>query len=135
MTQLRPPYPEILDRLRDGRIIPFLGSGSSLGERNPKRMPWQKRERKYLPTAHELAAYLAQKAEFPKKEHADLSKVGQYYVLTIGRDALDEKLHAIFDFDCALSPLHTFLADQPAPLLIVTTNYDCLVGIENRVFS
>jgi hypothetical protein len=33
MNQLTPPYPLISDELRQGRVIPFLGSGASLGGR------------------------------------------------------------------------------------------------------
>jgi hypothetical protein len=33
---LAPPYPLIREGLRQGRIIPFLGAGASLGVRQPE---------------------------------------------------------------------------------------------------
>src|SRR6185503_5006103 len=56
-----------------------------------------------------------------------LTKVAQYYSVVGGREALNEELHNIFNCDYQPGSLHTFLADVPAPLLIVTTNYDDLI--------
>ncbi|HEX5736301.1 MAG TPA: SIR2 family protein [Blastocatellia bacterium] len=81
----------------------------------------------HLPTAGELACYLAQMTDFPHDEPLDLAKVAQYYSLVGGRSELYRELHSIFDEDFPLSPLHTYLAQVPVPVLIVTTNYDDLI--------
>jgi hypothetical protein len=125
MSQFTPPYPLILDGLKRGRVIPFLGAGASLGSR-ASDAEWEK----YLscfPTATQLARYLAKKTAFPQDESFDLTKVAQYYNIVGGRESLEQELHEIFACDFPLTPLHTFLADVPVPLLIVTTNYDDLI--------
>lgn len=123
MMQLQPPYPLIRDAITKGRVIPFLGSGASLGGR-ALGAQWKEGEGAYLPTAAELAKYLAEKTGFPLDEEPDLTKVAQYYDVVGGRYALNEELHGIFNCDYPLTSLHTFLADVTAPQLIVTTNYD-----------
>ncbi|MGB9181898.1 MAG: SIR2 family protein [Pyrinomonadaceae bacterium] len=123
MTQLQPPYPLIRDAITKGRVIPFLGAGASLGGRVADSK-WQQGQGAYLPTAAELAKYLAEKTGFPTDEEPDLTKVAQYYDVIGGRFALNEELHDIFNCDYPLTTLHTYLADVVAPQLIVTTNYD-----------
>jgi len=107
-------------------VIPFLGSGASLGGRGPDAC-WVKGQTEYLPTAAELSRHLAQQAVFPKDEPPDLTKVAQYYHVVGGPDILRKELRSIFNCDYPLTSLHTFLADIPAPFLIVTTNYDDLI--------
>lgn len=126
MSQLLPPYPFILNKLNSSRVVPFLGAGASLGGRQPGAM-WNKGVKNFLPTAGELAGHLAETTEFPSGESRDLTKVAQYYSVVGGRSALNEELHNIFNCDYELTSLHTFLANVPAPLLIVTTNYDDLI--------
>jgi hypothetical protein len=46
----------VMRRLREGRVIPFLGAGTNLCGR-PKDASWRAGE--YLPSGTELAAYLA----------------------------------------------------------------------------
>jgi hypothetical protein len=89
---LQPPYPVIRNCLLNGRVISFLGSGASLVKRKPdaawsKCLEMQLRnaaqldcylrreygekvspQRAYLPTAAELACYLARMTEFPPDE-------------------------------------------------------------------
>ena len=126
MSQLVPPYRLIRERLDSGRVIPFLGAGASLGGRQPGEV-WKKGVRNFLPTASELAGYLAETTEFPAGETKDLTKVAQYYSVVGGRDALNEELHTIFNSDYQPTSLHKYLAGVPGPLLIVTTNYDDLI--------
>jgi SIR2-like domain len=126
MDQLAPPYPLMRDGIFRGRVIPFLGSGASLGDR-PFDIVWVKDLANYPPTAAELAGHLAQMTEFPDDELPDLAKVAQYYHVVGGRDRLHEELRSIFNCDYPLTSLHTFLADVSAPLIIVTTNYDDLI--------
>ncbi|HTG61075.1 MAG TPA: hypothetical protein VMG63_16895, partial [Terriglobia bacterium] len=57
---LPPPYPEIYEKLMTGKLIPFLGAGAPLYDRNPQHTPWFQRQQgkeviSYLPTAGELA--------------------------------------------------------------------------------
>jgi hypothetical protein len=126
------------DGLFGGRVIPFLGSGASLGGREAGEV-WVKDLAKYLPTASELAGYLAQMTGFPQDEIPDLTKVAQYYSVVGGRDTLQRELHSIFSYNYPLTPLHTFLADVSTPLLIVTTNYDDLIerafGAKDRQYD
>jgi SIR2-like domain len=139
MSQLGPPpYPLIRDGLFQGRVIPFLGSGASLGGR-ASGAAWVKDRATFLPTAAELARHLAQMTRFPADEPPnltaelaayfvpDLAKVAQYYSVVGGRDTLQRELHNIFNRDYSLTPLHALLADITMPLLIVTTNYDDLI--------
>ena len=113
MNRLEPPYPLIRDRLYEGQVIPFLGSGASLGKRHPGELPWVtlhpgelpwvEGQGEYLPTARELAEYLASKIQFPEGETPDLAKVAQYFGAVGGRRPLLQDLHSIFAHDYPLS--------------------------------
>lgn len=107
-------------------MIPFLGAGASLGGR-ALGTAWERGQAACLPNGGELANYLAQRTEFPPDELPDLAKVAQYYNVVGGREALDGELHEIFNCDFPITPLHSFLAEVPKPILIVTTNYDDLI--------
>lgn len=129
---LPPPYPEIYDALTMGKLIPFLGAGAPLYDRNPKHTPWfQTRKGRdvisCLPTATELAEYLAKRTQLPEGEKGELTKMAQYYEAVLGPVPLRRRLQEIFSHRQEPTPLHKFLADLPAPLLIVTTNYDDLM--------
>src|SRR5436309_2347619 len=126
MPPLSPPYSLIRTKLWEGRVIPFLGAGASLGGR-AAGITWERGKAACLPNGGELATYLARRTEFPPDELLDLAKVAQYYNVVGGREALDDELHDIFNCDYPLTPLHNFLAEVPKPLLIVTTNYDDLI--------
>jgi len=138
MQELDPPYKLILKGLNEGKVIPFLGAGASLGGRQPGAT-WKKGVKNFLPTAGELAGHLADTSEFPSDEARDLTKVAQYYSVVGGRRALNEELHIIFNCDYQTTSLHTFLASISAPLLIVTTNYDDLIeralDVKNRPYD
>ena len=130
MRQLAPPYRLICEGLYRGRVIPVFGAGASLGSRGPATDTDPQlldSAAPSLPTAVELAHHLAEMIEFPAEESPDLTKVAQYYSVVGGRQALDSELHDIFAREYAFTPLHTFLARVPTPLLIVTTNYDDLI--------
>lgn len=130
-----PPYRTIHAELVDGMVIPFLGSGASLCRRTPKGAEWtsldaqRKRQITYIPTASELATYLAEEASFPDKEK-DLAKVAQYFDAINGRGLLNKRLNGIFNGNYPYTTLHSYLATttkNQKPLLIVTTNYDDLL--------
>ena len=130
-----PPYKTIHDELVEGEVIPFLGSGASLCRRTPTGAGWtsldaqRKRQIDYIPTASELATFLAESANFPDKER-DLAKVAQYFDAINGRGLLNKRLNNIFNADFPYTTLHSYLAatsKREKPLLIVTTNYDDLL--------
>lgn len=120
--QLVPPYRLIYESISQGLVIPFLGAGASLNSNTDSA-----EKRVSIPTAAELADYLARKSEFPAEEAVDLAKVAQYYSLIGGRAPLYRELHNIFNRDFPISPVHTFLASIDHPLLLITTNYDDLI--------
>jgi hypothetical protein len=127
MANLKPPYPIIFRGLTECRVIPFIGSGASLGQ-IADGVAWDRDTASRLPTAGELTDYLATQAVFPEAEQRDLAKVAQYYdAVAAGRIALHRDLHEIFACDYPLADIHVFLAEIEAPLLIVTTNYDNLI--------
>jgi hypothetical protein len=119
----------IYDELAAGRVVPFLGAGAPLYARNPTTTPWLRNNDAidYLPTASELAKYLARKTQLPDREHGELTKMAQYYEAVLGSDPLRRRLREIFSHQQPPTPLHDFLASVPQPLLIVTTNYDDLM--------
>ena len=129
---LPPPYPAIYQAIVEGAAIPFLGAGAPLYTRNPKQTPWYERQQNkdvisYLPTAGELADYLAKWTQLPDTERGELTKMAQYYEAVLGPDPLRKRLREVFSCGQEPTPLHDFLAAAPAPLLIVTTNYDDLM--------
>jgi len=129
---LPPPYPVIYEAVVTGAVIPFLGAGAPLYSRNPTVTPWFERQQgkdviNYLPTATELARYLAAKTQLPETEYGELTKMAQYYEAVSGSVLLKQRLREIFSYKQDPTPLHKFLAGAPSPLLIVTTNYDDLM--------
>jgi hypothetical protein len=122
--RVEPPYPAILDELKAGRAVPFLGAGAS-------RVGFIEGGPAFLPSGSELAGLLADYANFPstdKSERSDLSKVSSYLVDGTNRGALRRKLHTVFDNrEIRPTPLHRMLAAVANNLMIVTTNYDTLL--------
>jgi SIR2-like domain len=121
-------------RLREGKVIPFLGAGTNLCGR-PNGADW--RNGKYLPSGPELAAYLADSYAYPATEVRDLLRVSQYVQAVTGGTALYDELHDLFARDYRPNPLHQLLASLPDDVrswreqgsssrhpLIITTNYD-----------
>ena len=123
-----PPYGEIADLLREGEVIPFLGAGVNFGTR-PKGAAWDEKNAAFLPSGAELSRFLARQSNFPSTEDndlADLAKVSSYFVEASARRRLRDHLRKIFDREFAPCDIHHYLAEVPAPTLIVTTNYDTL---------
>jgi hypothetical protein len=123
--EVAPPYKAIYEALLDGEVIPFLGAGAPLFNRNPKQTPWQLD--KNLPTATELANHLADWSNAPTDDRSELTKMAQYSEFQMGPDLLRGRLRKIFSHQQPPTPLHEFLAALPKPMLIVTTNYDDLM--------
>lgn len=130
MTQtIEPPFGDIWDGLRDGRVIPFLGAGASMVHR-PAGTDWVPSQPTFLPSGAELARYLAARSNFPSKEGRDLddlAKVSSYTADVSGRPLLRQRLRTALTGAYQYGPLHRFLAGIPAHMLIVVTNYDTLL--------
>jgi hypothetical protein len=128
----RPPYRLIYKAVITGKVIPFLGAGAPLYTRNPHQTPWYRVVQdqeiiSHLPTAAELAEYLAVQSEVSPGECGELTKMAQYYEAQAGSQPLRQRLSEIFSYRQEPTPLHEYLAAAPLPLLIVTTNYDDLM--------
>jgi SIR2-like domain len=129
MAVIEPPFGDIWDGLRSGRVIPFLGAGASIVGR-PEGQSWKVGESDFLPSGSELAHFLAERSNFPSQEERDiddLAKVSSYTADISGRALLRQRLRTVLNQVYQQGPLHKFLAEIPAHLLIVVTNYDTLV--------
>jgi hypothetical protein len=106
------PYPGIWRQLNAGQVVPFLGAGASLvGRSGPK--PWTGLSSNCLPTAGELADFLATESVFPSEEQydrSDLAKVSSYYAEIMGRTRLRQLLREVLSRDLQPGPLHRLLA-------------------------
>jgi hypothetical protein len=124
-----PPFGVIWNRMKSGKVVPFLGAGASLAGRPPGTQ-WDPHNPGFLPSGRELSHFLAGETSFPS-EHAgdrnDLAKVSSYYADISGRRILRERLREVLNHQYQLGPLHRFLASVPAHQVIVTTNYDTLL--------
>jgi hypothetical protein len=124
-----PPFGIIARQLLKGQVIPLLGAGANAGSR-PAGANWDSKAAQFLPRGSELATFLATQSSFPstdEHDRSDLAKVASYFVETSGRRTLREYLCDIFNRNFQLCEIHRFLAQLPAPQLIVTTNYDDLI--------
>jgi hypothetical protein len=125
------PYRRVMDLLRSGRVIPFLGAGVTLSAR-PQRHDEAGEEGPFLPYTREIKEMLASEAGFPANEieASTFAEVASYFVQVAGRRRLDELLEQIFGRpDLAPSQTHRVLADvaRTTRLVILTTNYDGLM--------
>src|SRR4030095_4272999 len=83
-----------------------------------------------LPTGRDLAAYLAMMSEFPAtdpQDRDDLARVASYSVDCSGRSTLKMNLRRVLNHTVDPRSLHNFLAQVPAHMLCVVTNYDTLL--------
>jgi SIR2-like domain len=125
---IEPPYGEIAALLREGQVVPFLGAGVNFGTR-PAGAAWDEKQPAFLPSGAELSRFLARQSNFPaddERDLSDLAKVASYFVEASARRRLRDHLRKIFDRDFAPGAIHRYLAEVPAPMLVVTTNYDTL---------
>jgi hypothetical protein len=116
-------------RLGAGAVVPFLGAGANLCGRGLDAA-WPDER---LPTASELARYLAEPYGYPEDD-LDLLRVSQWVDLVSSPRALADELHGVFSRDYPPNDLHRFLATLPRKLraqerricgqLVLTTNYD-----------
>jgi SIR2-like protein len=126
---IEPPFGDIWDGLRTGQVIPFLGAGASMVHRLPDAS-WTPAHPTFLPSGVELARYLAERSNFPSKDSRDLddlAKVSSYSADVSGRALLKQRLRQALNGKYEYGALHRLLAEVPAHLLIVVTNYDTLL--------
>ena len=124
-------YENVISAILHGEVIPFLGAGVNIFGRQEQEvyMPGQ-----YLPSARELAAYLAVQYDYKSDDKTNLLRVSQYATVMRGAGSLYNRLGEVFDADYPMNVLHKFFARLPRILkrkgcvrpyqLIVTTNYD-----------
>lgn len=124
-----PPYGVIWNRMKAGKVVPFLGAGASFVGR-PLGAQWDPNQPTFLPSGKELSELLARESSFPSiddRDRDDLSKVSSYYVDVSGRPILRERLHSVLGVPFPPGALHEFLASIPSPQVIIVTNYDTMV--------
>ena len=112
-------YDEIASSLRAGVVAPFLGPGASLGN-DHERSP---------PAGSRLAAILAEALHVPldQADAASVQRLASFIEITRGRQKLLHLLDEAFGQSYEPRAIHRLLARLPAPLVIVTTNYDDLM--------
>ncbi len=123
-----PPYGDIAKGLGAGRVIPVIAAGAISSER-PADARWDPRAPKFLPSGVDLSRFLADESGFPSEDNRDrLAEVASYYEAFATRATLRAQLRHVLDSeaigDAAIPSLYRLLAEVPAHLLIVTTNYD-----------
>jgi hypothetical protein len=126
MESMEPPYDLIKRGLQDGKVIPFLGAGASLGMRDPVNEPWCFGKTDGLPLGSELGSYLASLSGF-ENPPSDLATIAQYLEYQGGRAVLDSTLDDCLAKTSTIPQVHSYLSKLPGPLIIVTTNYDDLL--------
>jgi SIR2-like domain len=128
--------------LLDGSVVPVLGAGANLCDRD-HGLDWHPHQQEYLPNGRELAEHLARlfdypvasggaagsvAAEKPVLSNEDgLPRVSQYVTDVRGAGSLYENLHKIFNADYPPTEVHRLVAALAAvrpPMLVLTTNYD-----------
>jgi hypothetical protein len=109
-------YRDIAAALANGRVVPFLGAGASVG---------------LYPSAGQLARLLADAGKFPGEEGRDQLALVASYLVQVGGGTLklNDVVRQLFNIEVANGneSLHACLAQQTAIKLIVTTNYDDLI--------
>ena len=125
-------FEDVLDALESGNVVPLLGAGANLCDRDDHDS-WVRGSN--LPSGGELARYLADKLHYPdERSQDDLVRVSQYGQAKRGSGTLFRYLHEVFADSYEPTGLHHLLASLPKRIehargrrrhqLIVTTNYD-----------
>jgi hypothetical protein len=125
-------YSSIVEKLAEGRMIPFLGAGANLCDRGDES--WEQGS-PFLPSGAELANHLAARGHYPDPGERNLFRVSQYVDAARGEDDLYFFLREVFDSGYAPTSLHRLLArlarvlaESGRPQFVaVTTNYDDLL--------
>jgi hypothetical protein len=135
-------YKVIINAIKQGGIVPFLGSGINLADR-PDNFRWEPDQYQYIPSGTELAAYLTDKfiyevVKCPRCSHEnqppdsrlicekcaypiailtqDLPRVSQYVDLMTGSGPLYQELHSLFDQNYRVTSAHRYFANLPSLL-------------------
>jgi len=103
-------YEIILNALKDGRLVPFLGWGVSRFGR-PSQDHWVKGL--YLPSTDELASALAAQLHGTMEGKPSLLEVSQVTALLEGESALYERLLEFYTTSYPPTMLHCLLAELP----------------------
>lgn len=124
---------QVAQEILSARVVPLLGAGANLYGRAGAWLPGSAE----LPSAPELARYLAVRFKLHDTSNTDLVRVSQEVITTFGEEPLYDVLHELFSCRFAPNSLHQLLASVPARMraqpdegkrdthqLIVTTNYD-----------
>jgi hypothetical protein len=118
----------LLQRIKDGKCTPFLGSGASSEK---------------IPVRSQIANEWAKKYDYPMEDSSDLARVAQYVAVTeedemLPRDEICNKIKEMLKevaqsyFDIP-DEIHGVLADLPLPVYITTTYDDLMVrALESR---
>jgi SIR2-like domain len=108
-------YSWIAKALKNGRVVPFLGAGASIGCG--------------LPSGRKLAEILVSEGEFPDQDGRDNLALVASYLAQIRGDSnvLKDLLREHLSIEAKPGILHECLASIKALQLIVTTNYDDLI--------
>jgi SIR2-like domain len=128
-----PPYGAMCDLLKKGSVIPFFGAGASLIPLATNADQQASADRRWtpfsLPTGGQLRSFLAERCQLDLagETSIELATVAQYYVGEVGADDLYRSLHEIFSPEHPFGEIHRMLASLPAPLLVLTTNYDSMI--------
>jgi len=129
-------FRQIVEELKRGRVIPFLGAGVNMCgfPRTPGEVDfWRKQG--WLPNGTELSRHLARRFSYADPQTDwDLMRVSQFASVMEGNGPLYEELQQLFARHYPPTALHTLLANIPARLreknssaglpLVITTNYD-----------
>jgi hypothetical protein len=143
LPHLERHYQSVIEALRDGKLVPFLGLDINLFGREPAN-PWQ--PGRVLPGSQELAAYLAAQFHYPAAgpgSAPSLLQISQYVDVQGMLGHLYDQLMDIFGGELQPTLLHRFFARLPQMLrekgyplkqdplrqrlVIVTTSYDNLL--------
>lgn len=108
-----PQYELILNALKEGRLVPFLGWEVSRFGR-PAQDSWV--QGRYLPNADELAHILVEPLHGEVEGVLSLLQASQYVSLLEGESALYERLYALYAGDYPPTMLHHLLAELPGHL-------------------
>ncbi len=117
-------YEPIVDRLKSGNLIPFLGAGVCMVGRHPGER-WGP-GKGFLPSGSELAEELSGMVGLPGETRLD--RVAQQAFNGTDPSLFQQKLREFLGVNCKPNGLHELLADLSSHIrLFVTTNYDTML--------
>jgi hypothetical protein len=116
-------YAEVIDALRDGALVPFIGLDANLFGRASDAENWQ--PDKGLPGNLELSRYLSRALNYPLNDLPDLARIAQYSIASNRLGRLYEKISEIFaDEQNKPTEMHLTLAAMAAKVSAPPANSD-----------